>query len=117
MTFITNMTAEQRTEALAKAQEARKQKQLDIQSNKHLYKTSYLDMGYWEGLASKYKVRMPSRDEGVSAKILRKYLRKAGVEVETFNSHYTSMKYFVENNPTWSAYAAAGVILELKEGL
>jgi hypothetical protein len=54
------------------------------------------------------------QDEGVSVKILRKYLKKAGVEVEKFNEHYTSMKYFVENNPTWSAYAAAGIILELK---
>jgi hypothetical protein len=60
---------------------------------------------------------MPNAEEGVTAACIRKYLRLVNISVEKFNEHYTSTTYFVKNNPTWSKYAAAGLVLELKDEL
>lgn len=108
-------TKEETAELLAKAYAAKVAKAIFRQENKHNIKTDYLDNGYWGDLASKYKIRMPSTLDAVSTTILRKYLKRCGVSVEVFNEHYTSMAYFVKRNPKWNAYAAAGLILELRQ--
>lgn len=108
------MTAEQRAEALAKAQIARQAKKAEREENKKHLKMDYLDMNSWMALASKYKIRMPLEGVPVSVSVIRKYLKKAEVPVEVWNLSYTSMKYFVENNSKWTAQAVVGLILELK---
>ncbi len=113
--FIANMSAEQRQAALQKARDTRAANALHRAANKHKLKLHYLDAGHWAKLATDFGIRMPSNEEPVDASTLRKYLKRAGVEVETFNAHYTSMGYFVKHNPLWTKYAAAGLILELKE--
>lgn len=115
--FFDSITSEQREEYLAKAREARAAKAAYKEATKHLLKQNYLDKGHWAALASEYGVRMPSNDEAVDVSCIRKYLKKCGIEVEVWNQHYTSMKYFVQNNPTWTKYAVAGLILEMKEDL
>ena len=115
--MIQNMTPEQRAAALAQAKIARQQKQAEREANKAWLKTHYLDMSLWQSLASKYKVRMPMEGEATTVSTIRKYLKKASISVEQWNDHYTSMKYFVQNNPNWSAQATLGLILELKEDL
>lgn len=86
-------------------------------ANKHLLKQDYLDAHHWASLGSKYGVRMPSMDDAVSAKGLRKAIKKVGIDADVFNEHYTSVNYFVENNPRWTAYAAQGLLLELLDSI
>jgi hypothetical protein len=115
---ITPLTPEQMALVRQKAYEARQRKLELKEATKHLLKTHYLDKPHWAELASKYVdriKRMPSTEEAVDVHTIRKYLKRCGIEVETWNEHYTNMKFFVEKNPTWTKYAAVGLILELKE--
>lgn len=113
--YRASLTSEQRGHLLVLAREASQRKRELREANKHLVKTEYLDSGYWHILASKYNVRMPHQDDVTSVKVVRKYLKRAGVPVEVWNEHYTSASYFVKNNPMWSAFATAGLVLELRE--
>jgi uncharacterized protein (DUF2132 family) len=110
-----SLTQDQKDLLLLQAKAAKKAKAELRDSNAHLIKTEYMDSAHWATLASKLGVRMPHQNEATSVKIVRKYLKRTGVSTEKFNEHYTSMKYFVENNSRWSAYATAGIILELAE--
>ena len=109
-----SLTQEQKSALLLSAQAARLAKAIDRDANAHLLKTEYLDSTHWTTLASKYKIRMPHQNEKASVKGIRKYLKKAGVDVQEWNDAYTSVGYFVEKNPTWTLYAAVGLILEMK---
>ena len=115
--YRASLTPETLQANLDAARKASAEKILVREANKHLYKTTSLDTGHWHMLASKHSVRMPHADEPVTMKSLRKYLKRCNVLVETFNEHYTSMSYFLQNNSTWTAFGAAGLILELKEGM
>ena len=115
--YRASLSQEQKDAHLIAARLAAQHKRELREANKHLVKTEYLDNSYWASLASKHNVRMPHQDDVTSIKVLRKYLKRCGVFVEAFNDSYTSMSYFVKNNPRWSAYASAGVILELKESV
>lgn len=107
-------TPEQQQANLIKSLEARQAKKLEREVNLQRLKTEYLDMPHWQQLASLSKVRMPMTGVAVSLKEIRKALKKCNVSVDTFNEHYTSMKYFVENNPLWTAQAVTGLVLEIK---
>ncbi len=110
---LANMSEEDKANQIALMQQARKDKALQRQANKDILKTDYLDSGHWATLASEAGIRMPSNLDPASGKVIRKYCKKAGIELELFNQHYTSIAYFTKNNPLWSAYAVAGLILEL----
>lgn len=109
-------TPEQQQANIIKAKAARQAKKVEREANLQRLKTNYLDMPHWQHLASLYKVRMPMAGVAVSAKEIRKALKKCNVSVDTFNEHYTSMTYFVQNNPLWTAQAVTGLVLELKHG-
>ena len=111
--YITSMTQEQRLEALVKAKAARAANLKFAEDNKHKYKLDYLDEMYWANLATANGIRMPSKISPANPKVINKYIRKTGVGIDKFKEHYTSVKYFLENNPTWTEYAVAGLILEL----
>lgn len=108
-----SLSQEDKENLLKQAQAARIAKAAERDANAHLLKTNYLDAANWVALASKYKVRMPHQNEKASVKGIRKYLKKAGVVVEEWNDAYTSAGYFVEKNPTWTLYAAVGLMLEI----
>lgn len=107
-------TPEQRQTNLIKAQAARQAKSIEREKNLDWLKTDYFDMPHWQQLASQYNVRMPMAGVPANAKEIRKALKKCNVSIDKFNEHYTSIKYFTENNPLWSAQAVTGLILELK---
>lgn len=111
------MTPEQRAENLKKAHAARIANKQQREANKHLLKLEYLDSSHWAALATKYKIRMPNNEEAVTVSVLRKYLNKLNIPFEVWNDRYTSIKYFVENNSKWTKYAAAGLVLEIKDEL
>lgn len=111
-----DMTAEQRAENIERARLARIATAEYNKANEHLYKLEYLDSNHWQELASKYKVRMPAYNEPASVKGIRKMMRKTGIDNDTFKEHYTSVEYFVKNNPKWTLAGVTGLLLEIKEG-
>lgn len=81
-------------------------------------KLEYADETHWADLATKHGVkRMPSKEDQVDAPTLRKFIGKLDIPYEAFYERFTSVKYFVDNNPKWTKYAAVGMLLELKEEL
>lgn len=114
MNYLATQTPEQRTEALAKAAIGRAAAKAEREANMLRLKTEYLDSNHWADLATRYKVRMPMQGVAASPAVIRKYLKLCGLEQEDWDAAYTSRKYFIEQNPLWSAYATAGLILEMK---
>jgi hypothetical protein len=116
MTFG-QQTPEQRAENIAKARLARAQQFAHNKAHEHLLKLDYMDSNHWANLASKHKVRMPASNEPCTPKGMRKYLKRVGITNEQWKDAYTSIDYFIEHNPKWTLYAAAGCMLEMKEGM
>jgi hypothetical protein len=115
--YNASLTDEQRADMLAKAAIARAAAKAQREANKLTLKMTYLDSNHWATLGSRFGVRMPLSGTASSQSVIRKYLKLCGVSREVFNEHYTSADYFLSNNKLWSAYATAGLILELKEQL
>jgi hypothetical protein len=113
--FFGVMSPEQRAINLADAHKASVAKAAFNKENEHKYKLDYMDSKHWQELGSKYNIRMPTHNEPASIKIIKKYLRKAKVETTVWNETLCSMTEWLEYNPTWTAYAVAGLILEMKE--
>ena len=109
-----SLSQEQKDALLKQAQAARIANIAERDANAHLLKTDYLDEPLWHSLASKYKIRLPHMNEKASAKSIRKYLKKADVSTDKWNESYTSVAYFLENNPKWTALACAGIIMEMR---
>ena len=108
-----SLSDEDKAALIAKMHKARADKAAFRLENSATLKTDYLDSNHWATLASDMGIRMPSNLDPASSKVIRKYCKKANVSIEQFNEHYTSMSYFCENNPKWTAYAVAGLILEI----
>jgi hypothetical protein len=113
--YQASLTDEQRAEMLAKAALARAAAKAQREANKLTLKMDYLDSNHWADLASKYKIRMPMQGVAASKPVIRKYLKLCGIERQTWDDHYTSAEFFITNNVGWTAYAVAGLILEMKE--
>jgi len=111
------MTQEEREASLEKARLARIATAEYNKANEYKYKLEYMDSNHWAELGSKYKVRMPAYNEPCTPKGFRKYMKRTGVSNETWKEHYTSMDYFMENNPEWVLYGAVGLMLEIREGM
>ena len=115
---FSTLTPEARAAAREKARTVRAAKIAARSANRESMKLSYKDEAHWDDLARKFGVgRMPSREDPVDATHIRKWLNKLDITFEEFNAHFTDVKYFVKNNPTWTKYAAVGVLLELKDQL
>ena len=113
---ILNLTQEERTEILNKARQSRLNNKLERESNKHLYKTNYMDGNYWEQLARKNSIRMMNIDTPITTTNMRKAINRVGISAELFKEYLgCSLSEFIKYNPTWTAYAAIGVCLEIKE--
>ncbi len=113
-----NMTQEQRKAAQEKGRLARLAKAAARVGNPLGLKLEYADENHWDELARKHGVnRMPGREDQVDETLIRKWCHKLDIPLEVFYEHYTSPKYFVAHNPTWTKYAAAGLLLELKDSL
>jgi len=113
--YRNSLSQEQKEQLLVQAREASAAKAAEREANKHLLKLSYLDSYYWSTLASKHKLRMPNEADKASVSVIRKCLKKLGVDVEVWNASLGTAQDWVKNNPRWTAYSAAGLCLELKE--
>lgn len=115
---LDHLTPEMRAAALAKARESRLAKAAARVGNPLGLKLEYADEAHWDELARKHGVkRMPSKEDQVDATMIRAWINKLGLTFEQFNEAFTGVKEFVKNNPKWTKYATAGVMLELKDEL
>lgn len=114
--MLPTRTPEQRAADLLKAEQARRDVAKERKANEHLLKLKWLDENYWLTLASAKKVRMPPSNEPCSLSRMRKYLKRTNVPLEKFGEHYTSIQYFMENNPRVPLFAFVGMCLELANG-
>ena len=119
MTFLTNMTTEQRNEALSKSRIAREAAKAEREANEHLYKTSYMDGGYWHELAKKHNVRMPVYNQPCTLTWMRKYLNRVGVVQSEWREAcgLTSLQHFIDLNPKITLLGFVGNVLEYKNEL
>lgn len=108
-------TPEERQAALSLAKAKQLEKAAFNKENEHLYKLDYLDAPRWAELGSKHKVRFPPHNEPCTAKGIRKMMRKTGISNDVFKEHYTSVEYFIANNPKWTLAALTGLLLEIRE--
>lgn len=110
------MTQQEREAALEAARLAQQEKAAFNKENEYKYKLTYLDAAHWEDLRTKYKIRFPTYNVPADAKGIRKYLKKLKIDNDTFKEHYTSVEYFLKNNPKWTMFGVCGLLLEMKEG-
>ncbi|WP_105461828.1 hypothetical protein [Escherichia coli] len=112
------MTDKEREIALQLAREKREQQKREWAALAEAGKIRqhFADANHWARLRSQYGITSPYKlapaesDHGM--KILRRTIRLTG-GFEWFNESFgMDIKQFVRMNPTWSAYAIQGVILE-----
>lgn len=117
MSYIANMTPEQRQEALEKARAARAKQNEEWRAAAHLLKSDFADSAYWHRLASKHQVRMPgSHVPGHEFRFIRKAARKLGIEPQEIREAFGGdVKHIHAMNPTWPAFAIIGLLLEMAE--
>lgn len=102
------MTEEQR----AQAKETRQAKKILAEQT---LKLEYADENHWASLASKYSVRLPVYYQPSSEiKYVRRIAKKLNIDINEFLSStgYSNVKSLVLANPTWTARAICGVLLE-----
>lgn len=111
MSYLNNITPEQRIKLREKARISREQKKEQCKD----VRTEYMDMGHWEALASKYGVRLPFRYLPASdIKYVTRVAKKLGVDVKAYveTTGCRSMKEFASLNSNWSAASMVGLFLE-----
>lgn len=109
-----SLTPEQKVEALQRAQEARKNNADKRKANEHLYKLTYLEENHWQSLAKDAKYKMPAYNQHCTTLEMRKILRKLKVDVHEWLqcSALSNLQQWIDLNPSYTAYAFAGNILE-----
>lgn len=109
---FTPMSQEQR-------EEIRLKRIADQEYAKEHLKTEYMDENYWRETASKYGLRLPGWWISSSeVKYIRRACKKVGVEVSDFieSTGFSNLNQLAANNPTFTALAMVGLVLEFKEG-
>ena len=87
-------------------------------ARQHL-KTEYMDQNYWVDTASKYGLRLPGWwIPAREVKYIRRACKKVGVKVSDFidSTGFSNLNQLAANNPTFTALAMVGLVLEYKEG-
>lgn len=115
---FSTLTPEAREAARVKGIAARAAASATRIANRASLKLNYKDEAHWDDLARKHGVtRMPMKDAAVDTTCIRKWCNRLDIPMEVFAAYYTSAAHFVKNNPTWTQYATAGILLELKDEL
>jgi len=109
-------TKEERDVALQQAHAAWVERSREYKANEHLYKLDYMDSAYWQDLATRYKLRMPSYNIPCTTKGMRKYLRKLDIDCRQWleDCGLNKLQQFIDLNPKYTLYAFAGNALEYK---
>ena len=112
-----NLSKEERAILLEKARVSREEKLKYAEENLQM---SYgEDDDHWTKLAKKHGIRLPQKHIPASeTKYLKKALKKLGVTPKEWleEEGLTTLKQFAILNPTWTARAHVGLLLEYVEG-
>lgn len=78
-------------------------------------RTEYADMPFWEKLASKKKVRLPQSRTALTTGYAERVLRLCGWTIREFQEFTgcKSLRQWIALNPSWSARAFTGLMLEV----
>lgn len=117
--YKASLTPEQKANAIALAQQARKDSVSERLANEHLYTLHYMDSNYWQELASQEKLIMPIYNQPCTVTRMRKYCNKLGVVVtEWLNDCGTrNLQQWITLNPKHTLYAFVGNVLEYKSNV
>lgn len=108
MSNFAPMTDEQREQA----KQTREAKKLLAEQT---LKLEYADENHWTALASKYSVRLPVYYQPSSEiKYVRRVAKKLNIDINDFlaSTGYSNVKSLALANPTWTARAICGILLE-----
>ena len=111
MTYLQDLTTEQRQELREKSRISREAKKLAGQN----LKKDFEDLNYWKSLASGAGVRMPSSHIPSSdTKYIRRVASKLGIDLKQYleYSGVTSLKALGKLNPDWSVVGEISLLLE-----
>ena len=111
MTYLQDLTTEQRQELREKSRISREAKKLAGQN----LKKDFEDLNYWKSLASEAGVRMPSSHIPSSdTKYIRRVASKLGIDLKQYleYSGVTSLKALGKLNPDWSVVGEISLLLE-----
>lgn len=110
MNNLPSLTDEQRQEHLAKAKLAKEVKKAYAEAN---LKLDWQDENYWRETCQQLGVRLPQRYD-VGTRGIKKIAKKLGVDVNEFveSTGFSTLKQFEAANPTWPAFALAGIFVE-----
>lgn len=105
------LTKEQRENALLLRKQVKEEKE---KYAREFLKTEYMDMSHWESLASGKGFRLALWYLPCSElKYARKLMRYLGVDSRWWKDHNgCSLEAWARMNPTWTARAMQGIILE-----
>ena len=111
---LANMTDEERAENLAKARQARIEKQEWAKKNLRQHWDSD---GHWTELASSLGVRLPSRNDKAGSKYIQRIVKQFNLPTDFYESHsgFSNGNKEALANPTMGARAQVGFFLECVE--
>ena len=95
-----------------KAKESRLAKKQWAEEN---LKLVYEDESVWEELAKKHRVRLPQKQiPNTELKYMKRMFKHLGLDMKLYleDSGVASLKQLVSLNPTWTARAECGMLLE-----
>lgn len=95
-----------------KAKESRLAKKQWAEEN---LKLTYEDENVWEELAKKHRVRLPQKHSpNTELKYMKRMFKKLGLDTKLYleDCGVASLKQLVSINPTWTARAECGLLLE-----
>ena len=109
--------AERRLAALQLANQARRAPDRHQDALTGTLRRDFADMNEWERLAVEAGVQLPYFDTPLTTGIMERWLRKLGISREAYYGWDGSgrMSDFPRRNPTWTARAWVGLILEHRD--
>lgn len=115
MSFLENVTDEQRQEMLKQAAIKKQQNKVWAESN---LKLDWVDKTHWQELARKYNYRLPVFYHPAKAKFVNRFLKEFGLTKEWYQDHtgFLNGNQEAKSNPTMPAFAQIGFLLEAYDG-
>ncbi len=111
MSYLANITSEERKELRVKGQEKIQEKQQWATDN---LKLDWSDDSYWRDLAKKHGVRLPRWYEPAKSKFVNRFLKEKGLGKEWYQDHtgYLNGNIEAKENPKMPAFVQVGLLLE-----
>lgn len=99
-------------------EEVRLKRIADQEYAKENLNISYADEQFWREKASEFSIRLPMWWKPASdTKYVRRACKKLGIDIKDFvdSTGFSNLNQLAVNNPTFTALAMVGLVLEFKE--